>query len=583
MSQRTRRGLWPLALLLFATACIHNPIGGRPVPTTLRYPVVPLPRRVIPMEGTFRLDAGTRIVLADSGDAELRQIADLFAAPLREASGLPLPVLAGTGSADAAAGHAISLGLDADEDWPSPEAYRLEVTAVGVTLTAPTPTGLFRGTQTLRQLLPASLEWSAAAGTAAGSGAEGGPGTGSARAWTVAAGIIEDAPRFPYRGMHLDVARHVFPVPFIKKYIDLLALYKFNTFHWHLTDDQGWRLEIRKYPRLTEVGAWRAETQVGRESDPFVGDSTPYGGYYTQAQVRDIVAYAAARHIAIIPEIEMPGHALAALASYPGLGCGPGPYEVGTHWGVYEDIFCPKEATFAFLENVLLEVMELFPGPYIHVGGDEAPKDAWERSDTAQAVIRREGLAGETELQSWFIRRIERFLGAHGRRLIGWDEILEGGLAPAATVMSWRGMEGGIEAALAGHDVIMTPTSHLYFDYYQGDRATEPLAIGGFTPLRKVYAFDPVPAALSGDAARHVLGAQGNVWTEYITTPEQVEYMAVPRMLALAEVVWSPASARDWDDFSVRLRAQLERLHALGVHYRAPDSAPAAEAAPLER
>ncbi len=570
MQRPLRSRLYPLALLPLAAACAHHappPARVEPAPLQARYPVVPLPRSVLPLDGVFRLDAGTRIVLMAGGDAALRQIAELFSAPVRAATGLPLPVVVAASAADGDAADAISLTLEPGAEWPSPEAYRLEVGASGVALTAPTPAGLFHGTQTLRQLLPVSAERVV----------ERDPG-----AWTIPAGVIEDAPRFPYRGMHLDVARHLFPVPFIKRYIDLLALYKFNTFHWHLTDDQGWRVEIEKYPRLTRVGAWRAETQVGRDADPFVGDGTRYGGYYTRAQVRDIVAYAAARYITIIPEIEMPGHALAALAAYPELGCGPGPYAVATQWGVFEDIYCPKEATFTFLENVLLEVMDLFPGEYIHIGGDEAPKTAWEGSDTAQAVIRREGLADETELQSWFIRRIEGFLGAHGRKLIGWDEILEGGLAPEATVMSWRGMRGGIEAALAGHDVIMTPTSHLYFDYYQGDPVTEPLAIGGFTPLRKVYAFEPVPPTLGADAARHVLGAQGNLWTEYITTPAHAEYMAVPRMLALSEVVWSPASSRDWRGFSTRLRAQLKRLDALGVNYRAPGADDAAAFIPPE-
>jgi hexosaminidase len=370
--------------------------------------------------------------------------------------------------------------------------------------------------------------------------------------------------------MHLDVGRHHFPVAFVKRYIDILAAYKFNTFHWHLTEDQGWRIEIRKYPRLTAVGGCRAETMLEKNFDPYVGDGVPYCAYYTQDEIREVVEYARARYVTVIPEIEMPGHSVAALAAYPELACTEGPFEVATVWGVKQDIYCPSEETFAFLEDVLTEVMELFPSRYIHIGGDEAPKARWEESELAQEVMRREGLADEHELQSYFIRRIERLLLASGRRLIGWDEILDGGLAPEATVMSWRGMDGGIEAARQGHDVIMTPTSHVYFDYYQGDPRFEPLAIGGLTTLEKVYGFEPVPEELTAEEARHVLGAQANLWTEYIKTPQYAEYMALPRMLALAEVVWSPKDARDWDSFAGRLPVELRRLDELGVNYRIP-------------
>ena len=382
---------------------------------------------------------------------------------------------------------------------------------------------------------------------------------------------FDDQPRFGYRGMHLDVGRHAFPVSFIKRYIDLLARYKFNTFHWHLTEDQGWRIAIERYPRLTDIGSCRPETMVEKNFDPYVGDGIPYCGFYTQDEVRDIVAYAADRFVTIVPEIEMPGHSLAALAAYPELACTPGPFEVGTRWGVFDDIYCPSEATFEFLENVLLEVMAIFPSEFVHIGGDEAPKRRWRESEVAQAVIRREGLEDEHELQSYFIQRIERFLNAQGRRLIGWDEILEGGVAPDATVMSWRGMAGGIEAARQGHDVIMTPGSHVYFDHYQGDPRFEPLAIGGYTPLEKVYRFEPVPEELTTVEARHVIGAQANVWTEYITTEEHVEYMALPRMLALSEVLWSPVEARDWETFRRRLPGRLLELDQLGVHYRVPE------------
>jgi len=389
--------------------------------------------------------------------------------------------------------------------------------------------------------------------------------------WVIPAVEIDDAPRFRYRGILLDVARWFYPPEFIEKLIDLLALYKLNTLHLHLTDDQGWRLEIKRYPRLTQVGAWRKETIVGQHFDPYVGDGTPHGGFYTQEQMRELVAYAAVRHVTIIPEIEMPGHARAALAAYPELSCTGGPFEVSTRWGVHEDIFCPGEQTFAFLEDVLSEVMQLFPSEYIHIGGDEVPKLEWKDSPVAQAVIRREGLGNEEGLQGYFVRRIEGFLRAHGRRLIGWDETLEGGLAPEATVMSWRGVEGGIEAARQGHDVIMTPANRTYFDYYQGDPAAEPLAIGGFLPLDSVYAFEPVPGELAPEQAAHVLGAQGNLWTEYIPTPARAEYMMLPRMLALAEVLWSTKETRNWNRFVGRLPAQFARLDVLGAEYRVPE------------
>ncbi|MEJ2677843.1 MAG: family 20 glycosylhydrolase [Gemmatimonadota bacterium] len=526
-----------------------------------RYPLVPVPEHVKAGSGSFVLDDATRVVLEDT-TAGLREAAMLVVGPMRLASGLPLPVVVGSGDE----ADAIVLGVEPWRDSGSDERYRLAVTPTGVKLTAPAVVGVFRGLQTLRQLLPSWLEQ--------GVGREWRtlpPVTGGASSWSIPAVEIEDGPRFAYRGLHLDVARHFFPPSAVKKYIDLMVLYKYNTLHWHLTDDQGWRIEIKRYPKLTQVGAWRSETQVGWDHDPYAGDGQRYGGYYTQDEVRDIVAYAAARHITVIPEIEMPGHARAALASYPSLGCNtPDTLTVATTWGVFPQIYCPKEATFTFLENVLTEVMDLFPSRYIHIGGDEAPKASWRASDSAQAVILGEDLADEEELQSWFVQRIERFLRAHGRQLIGWDEILQGGLAPGATVMSWRGMEGGIEAARQGHDVIMTPGHNVYLDHYQGDPRFEPLAIGGDTPLDTVYAFEPVPAELTPAEARHVIGAQGNVWTEYIPDFRQVEYMAYPRALALAEVLWSPRRARDWPGFLRRLAHQFERLDALDVQYRVP-------------
>lgn len=515
-------------------------------------PLIPMPSQATVQEGRWALDNETRVVLSDPSSGELRRIAEMWAEPLRRSSGLPLPV---TGDDSP---NAVRLLLEGepkvvDRAFQGDESYTLRSGPHGVSITAATGAGLFYGTRTLNQLLPPAAL-----------------GTGSGVVLEVPFITVLDTPRFPYRGMHLDVGRHLFPVDFIKKYIDLLAHYKMNTFHWHLTEDQGWRLEIKKYPKLTEVGAFREQTQVAKKRRPFVGDGQRYGGFYTQEEAREIVAYAAERYIRVIPEIEMPGHSTAALAAYPEFACTEGPFKVAMTWGVFEDIYCPTEETFTFLENVLSEVMEIFPSPYIHIGGDEAPKTRWEESEVAQEVIRREGLKDEHELQSWFIRRIEKFLLANGRRLIGWDEILEGGLAPEATVMSWRGMEGGIQAAQQGHDVVMTPTSHVYFDYYQADRKTEPLAIGGLTPLEKVYAFEPVPPELNAEQARHVLGAQGNVWTEYMKTSDYVEYMVFPRLLALAEVVWSPQEARQWDSFEARLPQELERLGHLGVNYRKP-------------
>jgi hexosaminidase len=422
----------------------------------------------------------------------------------------------------------------------SPEYYTLDVEPGTIRLVGCTSAGLFRGIQTLRQLADAEGR--------------------------VPACRIMDHPRFPYRGMHLDVCRHFFPASFVKRYIDLLARYKFNTFHWHLTEDQGWRIEIEAYPRLTQVGAWRKGSQVG----PYARqefDTLRYGGYYTKAEIREVVAYAAARGITVIPEIEMPGHALAALAAYPEYSCSGGPFEVARGWGVFDDVFCPKEETFQFLETILEEVMDLFPSPYIHIGGDECPKTRWKQCPHCQALMAREGLHDEHELQSWFIRRIERFVNSRGRRIIGWDEILEGGLAPNATVMSWRGEEGGIAAARAGHDAIMTPGSHCYFDHYQGEASLEPHAIGGYTPLQKVYAYEPVPQALHARETGHILGAQGNVWTEYMRDSHHVEYMVLPRMIALSEVLWSHEERRNEADFMHRLEQELPRLSRAGYHF----------------
>ena len=496
-----------------------------------RYALIPWPRSLEPRPGEFLFGADTRAALVPDHDQAL--------VALGATLGLPL---------DGDPGAAGTLTLTLDPRAPAgEESYRLEISPERIDLRARDVRGLYYGVQTVRQLLGAS------------SGGR------------IPCAVIDDAPRFPYRGLHLDVGRHFFPVEFIKKYIDVMSVFKLNTFHWHLTEDQGWRLEIEKYPNLTEVGAWRKETIVGHaRKGPKGYDGTPHGGFYTQAQAREVVRYAKARAITVLPEIEMPGHSLAALASYPELACTPGPFEVRTTWGISEEVMCPSERTFAFLEDVLREVMDIFPSEYIHIGGDEAPKTRWRESAVAQEVIRREGLKDEDELQSWFIRRIETFLNANGRRLVGWDEILEGGLAPNATVMSWRGTAGGIAAARQGRDVVMCPQEDMYFDHYQADPEQEPLAIGGLTPIEDTYRYEPIPQELSAEEAKHVIGAQGCVWTEYMPTPERVEYMAYPRALALAELAWSPREERDLDSFKTRLGPCLALLDRLGVGYRKP-------------
>jgi hexosaminidase len=540
---------WPALVAALLALSASTPAAAQDLS---RYPLIPWPQSVEPMDGEYTLTQATAITV---NHPDARPVAEFWADGVRMATRFPLAV---TEAATPAAG-AIAFRLDPGAGTGD-EGYRLSVDSTRVTVTAATPAGLFYGAQTLRQLLPPAVD-------------RGGFLNESAPAWTVPAVRIEDEPRFAYRGMHLDVARHFFPVDFVKRYLDLMALYKMNRFHWHLTEDQGWRIEIKAYPRLTEVGAWRAETLRGHYGNrPHTFDGQRYGGFYTQEEIREVVAYAAERHITVIPEIEMPGHSLAALSAYPELACTDGPFEAATLWGVFEDIYCPKEETFAFLETVLGEVVELFPGPWVHVGGDEAPKARWRESPVAQEVIRREGLADEHELQSWFLRRIERILSAHGRRLVGWDEIAEGGLSPTATLMFWRdwNQDALALAARQGNDIIMTPNSRLYFDHYQGDPGQEPVAFGGMSTLEDVYAYEPVPESFTPEQAGRVLGAQANLWTEYIKTPQKAEYMVFPRLLALAEVVWSAPEDRDWFSFRGRLPAQLERLDRMTVNYRRP-------------
>ncbi len=529
-----------------------------------RYTLIPRPARLEARTGQFAVTRTTRIQVP-AGLTELKTIADNFADQLNRTGGLGLAVAIRNLKADAPAGEMGNLiqFLPSRDTTLGREGYRLDVTDKLVTVEATNPNGFFYAVQTLYQLLPAS-----ALGTRPA------PATDAA-AWGIPACRIEDKPRYAYRGVNLDVSRHFFPVAFIKRYIDLMALHKFNTFHWHLTDDQGWRIEIRKYPKLTQIGSQRRETLVGHydDYDPQVFDGKPYGGFYTQDEVRDVVRYAATKYVDIVPEIELPGHALAALSAYPELGCEPQKaYQVATKWGVFTDVFCPTEKTFSFLEDVLTEVMGLFPGKYVHIGGDECPKDAWRNSEFCQQLIKREKLNDEHELQSWFINRVDKFVTAQGRRIIGWDEILEGDgptirLSPNATVMSWRGTKGGIAAARLRHDVIMTPVQFCYFDYYQGDPAQEPMGFGGSLSLARVYSYDPTPAELTPAEAGHILGTQGNVWTEYISTPAQAEYMIWPRAAALAEVAWTAPAQKNYDDFSRRLLTHLRRLGHLDVNY----------------
>lgn len=378
---------------------------------------------------------------------------------------------------------------------------------------------------------------------------------------------IEDQPKFTWRGMHLDVCRHFFTVDEVKQYIDYLAMYKLNTFHWHLTDDQGWRIEIKKYPKLTQIGSKRKESMIGAYVDNTF-DGKPYGPYfYTQEQIKDVVKYAKERHITVVPEIEMPGHALAALSAYPELACTKGPFESATKWGVFDDVFCPKEETFTFLENVLDEVMKLFPSQYIHIGGDECPKTRWKECAHCQELIKKNNLKDEHGLQSYFIQRIEKYINSKGRKIIGWDEILEGGLAPNAAVMSWTGVNGGIEAAKAKHFAVMTPGSYCYFDHYQGDPQSEPNAFGGFTPLDKVYSYNPIPAELNAEQAQYILGVQANLWTEYILNFKQVQYMIFPRLMALSEVGWGTSDPKNYKNFENRVINHFKILDKMNVNY----------------
>ena len=508
--------------------------------------IIPQPVSVQSNAGVFVINKNT-VFVAPVGADEVNLALKYLNDKLNNSAGFALAT-----TSNITKKNAISVELT--PDVANVEGYEMSVTSQGINIKAQNASGVFYAVQSIRQLLPVAIENQQVTQNIV---------------WEIPCCEIKDAPRYAYRGLHLDVCRHFFDVAFVKKYIDLMALHKFNRFHWHLTDDQGWRIEIKKYPKLTEVAAYRKETLIGSYMNkPERYDGTRYGGFYTQEQIKEVVEYAKERFVTVVPEIEMPGHALAALAAYPELASTKGPFEVGTRWGVYDDVFCPKEETFTFLEGVLDETMTLFPGEYIHIGGDECPKTRWKESEFCQNLMKKEGLKDEMELQSYIIRRIEKFVNSKGKKIIGWDEILEGGLSENATVMSWRGTDGGIAAAKQHHDAIMTPSPYCYFDHYQSkNRKTEPLAIGGFTNLEKVYSFDPTPKELSADEAKHILGAQANLWGEYITSTQQLEYMAYPRAIALSEVVWSPLEQKNWTNFKSRLSKETARLKALNVNY----------------
>lgn len=523
------------------------------------YAIIPKPIDIQVKNGRFIIDQNTKV----TADKDLKVEAQYLAEILSLSTGKEIQFADNKGN----------INLIIDSSLESDEAYILSADYNKVKISGKTAKGVFYGIQSLRQLIQKKALCENESAIA-----------------SIPATLITDAPRYAYRGMHLDVARHFFSVDFIKRYIDILAMHKMNSFHWHLTEDQGWRIEIKKYPKLTEVGAWRNGTIVGNYPGS-ENDNLKYGGYYTQEEVKEVIAYAAKNHITVIPEIELPGHSSAAIAAYPFLSCFPKeksivpkdmiskgskeaqkngkPKIVQESWGVYDDVYCAgKEETFKVLENILSEVIDLFPSKYIHIGGDECPKGNWKRCPLCQKRKKEHGLKDEHELQSYFIQRIEKFVNSKGKNIIGWDEILEGGLAPNATVMSWRGNKGGIEAANADHNVIMSPNSHCYFDHYQAkDRTNEPIAIGGFLPVEKVYSFDPTPDELEASKHKYILGGQANLWTEYIGTEEYAEYMLLPRLTALSESLWSQKKIKNWDDFKVRLSTFRKKYDELGLNY----------------
>ncbi len=520
--------------------------------------IVPHPAKAELLKGSFRI-SGAAIKCDPAFDAATVEAVSRFAARLSYACGKTSPVSTPLGLRDALAGGKVKGLVILHDGSLADEAYSILVSPRNAVIRANGLNGVFYALETLRQMLPTAIY-------------------GNRQAlkdrWTLPCCLIEDAPRFAWRGMHLDSARHIWSIDEVKRYLDVMAMYKLNRFHWHLTDDQGWRIEIKSYPLLSQIACWREGTMIGRDFSS--NDHIRYGGFYTQDEIREVVEYAAARGITVVPEVDLPGHMLAAMSAYPQLGCTGGPYAAWTIWGVSDQVLCVgKESTFTFLERVLAEVAELFPGEYIHIGGDECPKDEWKKCPDCQALIRRLGLkddgrfTAEQYLQNYVTKRIQDYLATLGKKVIGWDEILEGDLAPGATVMSWRGAAGGREAAARGFDAVMAPNSHCYFDYYQAEGGEgEPLGIGGFVPVEKVYSLDPLEG-IAPEHAHHILGVQANLWTEYISTPEHLEYMLLPRMLALSEVQWCSPERRDADRFLRVLREhEFPVLEQAGYNYR---------------
>jgi hexosaminidase len=509
------------------------------------YNIIPQPAYLKPAAGQFIFDRDTRLFLDKNVGEEAAQAFFILAERLKTAGGMELT----TTSVE----KTNTIVCKLSKQLPQAESYRLTVGRNKVTVEAREPAGFFYAAQTIRQMLPPAIEsktWQKEV------------------KWAIACCRIEDTPKYNYRGMHLDVCRNFSPKEEVMHYLDQLALLKINTFHWHLTDDQGWRIEIKKYPRLTEIGGFRNRTVIGHYNDqPRRWDNTRKGGFYTQQDIRDVIEYARQRHINILPEIEMPGHAVAALTAYPQYSCSGGAFEVEGLWGVFNDVYCTREETFGFLEDILDEVADLFPYQYIHIGGDECPKLRWSRCHACQERMKAEGLKDEHELQSYFIKRIGRFLETKNKKFVGWDEILEGGLAANATVMSWRGTEGGIAAARLGHDVIMVPSSALYLDYYQSQLVGEPVAIGGYVPLQTVYDYNPTPDELTASEAKHIWGVQANVWTEYMDNQNHREYMIFPRIAALAEIAWLANEKKDFADFKRRLPVLFRRYDRMGINY----------------
>ena len=522
------------ALCLFASC--ESPTKQMPYNQGIN--VIPKPLSLVQNEGSFKVTKSTKFY---ASTPEAKTIATFFASKIESSTGYDLAI-----SEEEVSSNAIALLIDNSLEV-NDEGYTLDATDKLVSIKAKTAKGLFYGMQTLMQLLPAEIESTTVV---------------NGIAWTLPCVTIKDEPRFAYRGIMLDPCRHFIPVENIKKQLDVLALFKINQFHWHLTEDQGWRIEIKKYPKLTEIGSKRVD-----------GEGTEYSGFYTQEQIKEVVAYASERFINVIPEIELPGHALAAISAYPELSCKGDSLSPRIIWGVEEDVYCAgKEETFKFLEDVISEVVTLFPGEYFHIGGDECPKVRWEKCPLCQKRMRENKLKNEHELQSYFVQRIEKVLASHGKKMIGWDEILEGGLAPSATVMSWRGEDGGIAAASMDHDVIMTPRSNgMYLDHYQGDSKIEPVAIGGYTLLEKTYSYNPVPDTLVGlGKSNFVKGVQGNIWSEYMYTTDLMEYRIYPRILAVAEIGWTPLEGKDYKDFERRIDNALVRLDCHGINYHIP-------------